>query len=103
MHYTTSTIGLTTRYEYSFENNTSCVFLVSNGGVIYIDIRETIPFEFLSAALNEVSDVVVQKGVIPKINIKNSNNFLKILARKCKYKKIPSKGISFSVWIRPNS
>lgn len=102
MHYTTSIIGSTTRYKYFFENNTSCVFLVSKVGIIYIDIKEKIPNEFLSTALNEVTDIVVRKGYAPKINIKNTNFFLQNLARKCKYRKIPSKGVSFSVWIRPN-
>lgn len=103
MHYAISKADLTTRYEYTFENNTSCVFLVDESGVIYIKIRESIPFKFLIAALNEVTDIIIQNGLIPKINIKNSNNFLKFLAKRCKYRKIPSKGISFSIWTRPNT
>lgn len=103
MHYTITKANSTTRYKYIFENNTSCVFLVDKAGIIYIKIRESIPFEFLTAALNEVTDIIIQNGLTPKINIKNSNIFLKILAKKCKYRKIPSRGISFSIWTRPNT
>lgn len=101
MHYTISKINSTTRYKYTFEDNTSCMFSVSKGGIIYIDIKQYIPFEFICSALNEVSDIIAQQGIVPKININNSNDFLKVIAKKCKYKKTPSRGISFSVWSRP--
>lgn len=101
MQYTITTIDSSTRYTYTFEDNTSCVLSVGSGGVIYIEIKEYIPYQFLCSALNEVSDFVAQKGMTPKINIANSNGFLKILAKKCNYRKLPSRGVSFSIWTRP--
>lgn len=100
MHCNVSEIDTTIRYEYTFDDNTSCVFTVSKAGIIYIDIRENILFEFLCNALDEVSNVIIEKGFTPTINIKKSNIFLQILARKAGFKQIYSRGISFSVWVR---
>ena len=100
MHYEISKVDSTTRYKYTFEDNTSCVFNVSGAGIIYIDIREKISFDFLCSALNEVSEIISKSGSIPTINIKNSNDFLKVLAKKAKFKKITSRGVSFSVWVK---
>lgn len=100
MYYNVSTIGSRKRYKYVFENGTSCVFIVEQAGIIYIEIKETIPFEYLCAALDEVCDTILEKKLVPTINIKNSNHFLKRLAKKSGFKQVPSKGISFSVWIR---
>jgi len=97
MHYNVSKIDSTTRYKYTFEDNTSCIFSVSKAGIIYIDIREKIEFEFLCGALEEVSNIITEKGLIPTINIKKSNTFLKILVKKAKFKPIHSRGVSFSV------
>lgn len=102
MHYTVSNDDSTTRYKYTFEDNTSCMFSVSKAGIISIETWEIVPFESICTALNEVTNMVIQEGMIPKINIKNSNKFLNNLAKKCNYRKIPSKGISFSIWTRPN-
>lgn len=100
MHYDVSKIDSTTRYEYAFEDEKKCVFLVSEAGIIYIDIKEKISYDFLCSALEEVSNIIAEKGLTPTINIKNSNVFLKILAKKAKFKPIYSRGVSFSVWVR---
>jgi len=100
MHCDVSKIDSTTRYKYTFEDNTSCVFLVSKAGVIYIDIRERILYDFLCCALEEVSNMIAERGLTPTINIKNSNIFLKVLAKKAKFKQIYSRGVSFSMWVR---
>lgn len=95
-----SKVDSTIRYDYTFEDNTKCTFLVEKGGVIFIEIKERILFEYLYKALDTVSYTILEQGLIPTINIKNSNNFLKILAKKSGFKKIKSTGISFSVWVR---
>jgi len=102
MRYTTTVINSSTEYAFIFDDNTRCKFTVNTGGVIYIDIRESIPYEFLCAALNEVTSLTIQKGLSPKININNSTTFLKILVKKCGYRKLPARGISFSVWVPKN-
>lgn len=100
MHYNVSEIHSTTRYEYIFDDNSSCAFLVGKTGLIYIEIKQTVPFKELIKALNEVSDIISEKGLIPTININNSTNFLKNLAKSAGFKKIPCRGISFSVWVK---
>ena len=99
MRHTVTVIGSSTEYAYTFDDNTRCKFTVNRGGVIYIKIREKISYNFLCAALNEVTDTTIQKGLNPKININNSTTFLKILVQKCGYRKLPARGISFSVWV----
>ena len=95
-----SFIDKTIRYDYTFEDNTKCTFLVEEKGIIFIQIKETILFEYLCLVLDEISSELLAKDLTPTINIKNSNNFLKVLARKAGFKKINSRGISFSVWVR---
>jgi len=100
MRYTTSIIDSSTEYAFIFDDNTRCKFFVNSGGVIYIDIKERISYDFLCSALNEITNIVIQKGLNPKININNSTTFLKVLVKKCGYKKLPAKGVSFSVWVK---
>ena len=60
-----------------------------------------IPEELVCEALNEVTNLTIQQGVTPQINIKRSNHFLQEVARQCHYSKIPSYGISFAIWTHP--
>lgn len=102
MHCTISTLDKTTRYKYNtLDGKYFFAFSVSETGLIYIEIKMYVPFEYLVAGLNEVTNILIKKCIIPKINISNSKEFLKILAKKCGYRKIPSRGISFSVWTHP--
>jgi len=100
MHYNVSTIDSTTRYEYIFDDNSSCALLVGRTGLIYIEIKENVPFKEMVKALIEVSDTISKEGLIPTININNSTTFLKNLAKTAGFKKIPCRGISFSVWVK---
>lgn len=101
MNYTTERSDSNMRHTYNFENGASCIFLVSTVGVITLLIKGYIPEELLCIALNEVTNLTIQEGLSPKINIKNSNHFLKRVAKQCQYSKIPSYGISFSIWTHP--
>lgn len=100
MHYNVSAIDSATRYEYIFDDNSSCALLVGKTGVIYIEIKQDVPFKDVVKALNEVSEIISKEGLIPTININNSTNYLKKLARAAGFKKIPCRGISFSVWVK---
>ena len=100
MHYTVSVVDSTKRYEFTFEDNTSCAFSVSKTGIIFIEVKEYIQYEYLCSALDEVSLKTAEEGLTPTINIKNSNKFLKVLATKTGFKKVPCNGISFSVWVK---
>lgn len=100
MHYTVSVVDSTKRYEFTFEDNTSCVFFVSKTGIISMDVRKYIQTEYLSSALNEVTLKTAGEGLTPTINIKNSNKFFKALAENAGFEKIPCNGISFSVWVK---
>ena len=100
MHYNVSEIDSTTRYQYIFDDNSSCAFLVGKTGIIYIEIKQEVPFKELVNALNEVSNIISKEGITPTININNSTNFLKNLAKAAGFKKIPCRGISFSVWVK---
>lgn len=91
----------TTRYTFYFEDYTSCIFSVSKGGIIDIIFKEHILEEFLCEALKKVTDKVIEEDMIPKINIKNTNSFLKNVVKRCAYRKLPCQGISFSIWTFP--
>ena len=100
MHYNVSTIDSATRYEYIFDDNSSCALLVGKTGLIYIEIKQKVPFKELVKALKEVSKIISKKGLISTININNSNYFLKSIAKAAGFKKIPCRGISFTVWVK---
>ena len=100
MHYSVTKCDSATRYEYTFEDNTSCVFSVNKVGIIYIDSKEKVKTKYLREALREVSDNILERGLIPKINIQNSCKFYRDLAAMSGFKKLPSRGVSFSVWVR---
>jgi len=99
MHCKVSGVNSTIRREYTLDSGEKFVLEINKGGVIYIHIREMIPFEFLCEALEEVCSIIFERGQTPTININNSTAFLKILAKKAGFRKIPSsRGMSFSVW-----
>ena len=100
MHYSVSEISDITRYEYVFEDNSSCAFLVGKKGFIYIVIKQKVPFKEVVKALKEVSNMISEKGLIPTININNSTDYLKNLAKASGFKKASCRGISFSVWVK---
>ena len=101
MYYTTERSGSNIQYTYKFENDASCIFSVSNVGVITPMITGYIPEELVCEALNEVTNLTIQQGVTPQININHSNHFLQEVATQCHYSKIPSFGISFAIWRHP--
>ena len=100
MHYEVSKCDSTMRYEYTFDDNISCVFSVEKVGIIHFKSKEKIKIEYLCEALKEVSNITSERGLIPKMDIKNSNHFLQELVERAGFEKIPSRGISFSVWVR---
>lgn len=100
MHYIVSVIDSAKRYEFTFVDNTKCAFSVSKTGIIFIETNEYVKTGYLCNALKEVSLKVEEEGLTPTINIKNSNKFLKGLATKAGFTKIPCNGISFSVWVK---
>lgn len=91
----------TTRYTYYFENDISVNLLVDKNGLINIILKEHLDKDFLCEVFKDVTNKVIDKDLIPKINIKNSNCFLQSVAEECAYRKIPCKGISFSIWTFP--
>lgn len=101
MHNVNQKTNSIVRYSCTYENGASCTFLVNNAGVIEIIIKGYIPENLLCESLNEVTNITIEKGVIPKINIKRSNHFLQRVAQQCQYSRIPSFGISFAIWTHP--
>ncbi len=86
-------------YEYQLEKNNRCVFYVTDIGLITIHIDgKNINIEDVAKYLREVTDIVVQKGLIPQINIVKSNHYLQELARKCKYKMVSAPKFRFNIW-----
>lgn len=86
-------------YEYQLEENDRCVFYVSEIGLITIHIDgKNINMEDVAKCLQEVTEKVVQNGLIPQINIVKSNHYLQALARKCKYKMVSAPRVSFNIW-----
>jgi len=100
MHYTVSVIDSTKRYEFKFADNTTCSFSVDKTGIIFIELKEYITPKYLCNALKEVSFKTAEESLTPTINIKNSNKFLKGIATRAGFKKLPCNGISFSVWVK---
>ncbi len=86
-------------YEYQLEGKNRCVFYVTKIGLITIHIAgKNINMEDVVKCLQEVTEVVVQKGLIPQINVVKSNHYLQALARKCKYKMVSAPKFRFNIW-----
>lgn len=100
MHYEVLRAGSTTRYKYTFEDNVSCVFSVDKIGIICFESKGKTSLKYLREALKEVSNIVLENGLTPKMNIKNSNKFLRELAATSGFKRTPTTGVSFSIWVR---
>ena len=100
MHYKISENDYSTRYDYTFEDNTTCAIFVSKTGLIDIGIKEILLEENLCNALVEVSNIISDKNLTPTINIKKSNNFLRGIAQAAGFTENYSMGVSFSVWVK---
>lgn len=89
----------TTQYEYQLGESRTCIFRVTDTGVITIwMIGDDFEFKDMVKLLKEVTKEVKEKGVIPQINIKKSNHYLQCLARHCGYKMLSARKFSFNIW-----
>ena len=100
MHYKISENDYSTRYEYTFEDNTTCIISVSKMGIIDIDTKERLLEDNLCNALIEVSDIISDKNLTPTININKSHAFFRSVARAAGFTENYSMGVSFSVWVK---
>lgn len=104
MHYNISENDYSIRYEYTFEDNTTCVISVSKTvtktRIIDFHVKEKLLEENLCNALIEVSNIILNKDLTPTINIKKSNAFLRGIAQTAGFTENYSMGVSFSVWVK---
>lgn len=89
----------TTQYEYQLDESRTCIFNVTDVGVIYIwMIGDDFEFEDVVELLKNVTQKVKEMGMTPQINIKKHNHYLQCLARHCGYKMLGARKFSFNIW-----